>query len=695
MSSWILHCGSQFKNTGQSNVDFDLNLNQTLEFPDETKCSIMNLSIPTSVPNVCDSFDNRTWKFKFRMYALPTLNAFVGGTANLRSNLAYTVPGPTTAMDASLLHSEYEMTVLIPEGNYQQSDADLNFTESTNIPQVAGNIGLQATSTAAVASALATDDGSFANTTINSQMLIPSHRYGVASSGRNRTYAEALQYAIWHTQQNIRFSIVKGTDVVPPSRTITWTNPAGASAIQLAANETYKLRILKYLISEMNITVNTNANHQLNFIFRSNFAQNQPTGLASNINLYLANQQFLAGGVPVVGAPSGQLTTSIHVNPWMQTVAQSGIPTHFVQCQITAPANVRYKGRTVSNCLDFYNLQYRQTLAAHQGANLNISLISGDAHYQDAALAAAPPVRCQEGACYTGPTVIGPTDLQLGNFTPYGLTWTGFSIGADRTDSFKGFVKQDGTDGWFGCAYFGVRQSALDTFDVQAVYMYAPVFQPPTPTNTYLQYINDVQVNHVRNTATLSYADAGAVGGIATVAGVPLSIVGTASNGNLTLYPSAGANIGVSGDGGFISGVFTGYSVFVTSAQIVSPALSAFGTANLISNLYNLHGMDCESHPTFIIEIEMMGIGNHMKFTGSGECKRMKIIKRIPLSGTSYGGFLRSNIDSQSVSDYGTCLGLSKVSSIKCRVLNEKGEVLKFSQPDTFPPWTFSLCFEC
>jgi hypothetical protein len=224
--------------------------------------------------------------------------------------------------------------------------------------------------------------------------------------------------------------------------------------------------------------------------------------------------------------------------------------------------------------------------------------------------------------------------------------------------------------------------------------MYMPAFQPPS---TYLQYVNDVQVNHVRNgttstTNTLNYADAGATAGFANAAvpGLPQSIVGLAVNGNLTLYGA-----GTAARAEFISGVFTGHSVFVTSGEIISPALSSFGLANLIGNLRELHAMDCETTPTFIVEIEVLGVSNHMKFNGQQGPSRVTITKRIPLNAASYGGFMRQNADGQEQIDYGTCLGLSKVSSIKCRVLNEYGQVLNLAQPDSFPPWTFSLAFEC
>lgn len=654
-SSWVLHCGSQFKTPGQSNVDFDLNLNQTLEFPDETKCSIMNLCIPTSVPNVLDSFDNRTWKFKFRMYAM---NAALTRTGAVTGIAPYHSYDPSTTCSSALLHSEYEMSVPIPEGSYQQSDAELNFTESTNIPQRADNAFPQRDlGSVAATTAVAVDNNAVANCITYSQMLIAGHRYPIATSGRNRTYQEALQYAIWHTQQNIRFNALKGTDGLG-GKTITWTNPAAPpTSAELLANENYKQRILRYIVSDINITVNTNANHQLDFIFRTNLSPQSGTitggfGTSSVLNNYLANANYFlpAGTLPFTAGTSGELTSSIQVNPWMQVGVQTGEPTHFLQVQITPPANVRFKSRTVQNCLDFYNLQYRQTLTTAGTANTQI--IAGDCH------ATAAGARTEDAA-------------SGGNFTPYGLTWTGFPVSADRSDLFKDFSKQDGTDGWIPLAYWGVRQVANPNFNEQVVYMYAPLvyFAAGVPTKR-LVYINDVDCNHNTNSPTISY-------------------------GTLSLYPSSGVTDGDPAKSEMISSVFTGYSVFVTSAQIVSNALSSFGAANLIGNLYNLHPMDAESHPTFIVEIEMLGIGNHLKFTGSGECKRVKIIKRVPLSDTSYGGFLRANADAQEVADYGTCIGLSKVSTVKCRILNEKGEVLKLSQPDTFPPWTFSLCFEC
>lgn len=717
-SSWVVHCGSQCKSPGQSNVDFDLNLNQTLEFADDTRCSIMNLCIPTSVPNVLDSFDNRTWKFKFRLYALPSLPAGTV-TSNSTAN-KYTVT--TTSFDTAVLHSEYEMVVSIPEGSYQQSDAEANFTESTNTPQVAGcvrspiRINFDASlvtdpvgptvgpnySAALMTTSVPLDDNGPWHQLLNSELLIPSHRYGINGTGRNRTYAEALQYAIWHTQQNIRFSVVKGTDVVPTTKLSTWTEPNVATASQLVANETYKLRILKMILSECNITVNTNANHQLDFIFRTNLVQN--TDLASNLHHYFGNLNFMTPqfnslGTFAGGASSGALTTYRQLNPWACVATgggltiQDGSPTHMIQVQITPPSNIRFKSRTISNCLDYYQLRYRQTLSTSIGTN-NILFTSMDNHWKSSNAVPVPSAAITENQGMPSDLTNNTPFANTGNFTPYGLTWTGCPVTSDRTDGFRKFSVQDGTDGWIPLAYFGVKnpetQVASNLWTSQGVFMYAPLFEPSDSFS--LQYINDVQCNRFRDTGT----NGGAVefcSATAPAAYPNAQVVGH----NLALYPPTGRpSDTVSGARAeFISGVFTGYSVFVTSAQIISPSLSSFGAANLIGNLYNLHAMDAESHPTFIVEIEMLGIGNHMKFTGSGECKRTKIVKRVPLSGTSYGGFLRANADAQEVVDYGTCIGLSRVSSIKCRILNEKGEVLKLSQPDTFPPWSFSLCFEC
>lgn len=729
-TSWVLHCGSQHKTSGNTNVNFDLNLNQTLEFPDDTKCLIANLCIPNNVPNVSDAFDNRTWKFKFRMYAYQESTAVAADTGRLsplttfvsdgvqRTSNAFSV---VAATPAPILHSEYEMIVPIPEGSYQQSDAEANFTESTNIPKVAGCIrqpirinNINASTITDVVGAgpdyTATNTGTAANFTdgrsfhaeLYSQLLCPSHRYGSSTSGRNRTYAEALQYAIWHTQSNIRFSMVKGLDNLTPGPTVAATFVDGTTPANLAANEIYKLRILKLLLSEMNITVNTNANHQLNFIFRSNFAQN--SDLASNINHYLANPTFMSptfASMLGLTNPSGGLTTFRQVNPWaadgsgvapwgVGDATAAGCPTHFIQCQITAPKAVRFNARTVQNCLDFYNVAYKPTIAAQfSPAVNNVQVLGMDSHWKSSIGVPSAAIVENTGQPATSASNPALPVSNTGNFTPYGLTWTGHAVTKDRTDAFRYFTVQDGTDGWFGCAYFGVYQkNAACTYAQQGVFMYAPAqdFAIGATNNTYLQYINDVQCNHVTDSAAIQYPAVTAPS-VFPALQVPFH--------NLVLYPGANV-IGVGGPRGeFLSGVFTGFSVFVTSAEIINPSLSSVGLSNLIGNLKELHAMDCESTPTFIVEVELMGVSNHMKFNGQQDVKRVSIVKRVPLNAASYGGFMRSNADSQEAIDYGTCLGLSKVSSIKCRILNENGQVLSLAQPDSFPPWSFSLVFEC
>ncbi len=704
MSSWVLHCGSQHKNSGQSNTDFDLNLNQSLEFPDETKCTIFNVNIPNSLPNVCDAFENRTWKFLFRLYALPTLSTL--GTGSNRTSNSFTVT--TSTMDSALLHSEYELVVSIPEGNYKHSDQEANFTESTNVPAVAGLVRSPATinvdnsgytdpvgptvgpnnTNVRFGAAVPINDGRPWNTLLMSQLLNPTHRYGISPSIRNRTYAEALQNAIWDAQTALRLSIVNGSD---NGGTVlsTFTDAAATGSAAAAANEIYMLRVIKLLISEMNITVMTNANHQLNFLVRSNFAIN--SDLASNIHFYLGNATFMSqftttGAFTVGTAGAGQVTTFKHVNPFGCSAdgagANNGSPSHFIQCKITAPANVRFAGRSVSNCLDYYNLRYSQTAAGDLGDN-NVQLFAGDNHYKSTSGVPASAITENNG---------GPTDLannilvaNSGNFTPYGLTWTSSPITADRTDVFRSFVKQDGTDGWFGCAYFGpshINPAAGLTFLLIHCYMYAPIYDG---TNLFLGYINDVQCNRVTAANTITYPTTNA----RTVYPAAQEVYH-----NLVLYSrSVIAASGLRAE--FLSGVFTGYTVLVSPACASTNSWYATGLGNLATNHFSIPSMDCESTPTFVLEIEMFGTGNHMKFTGSGECKRVKLLKRVSLNDLTYGGFITNNVDGQNTIDYGTCLGLSKVSSIKCRILNEKGEVIRLTHADSFPPWTFSLAFEC
>ena len=633
MSSWVLHCGSQHKVPGQSNTDFDLNLNQTLEFPDETKCTVFNVNIPNSVPNVCDAFENKTWQFTFRMYAVA---AALARTGLVTGQLAYNNYTVDNKVSGGLLHSEVTLTVSVPDGNYQFSNNDTNFTENTYINEIADEIvtHIQVGSGASTAS---TDISAPATgaAILWSQLYAPSSRYGVTTGDRNRTYIEALQKAIRKAQQQMRVDSLSA----PYD---TWTDPnAAPTAAQLVSNENYKKRILKFLVSDMYISVQANANHQPEFIIKSNFSNGNV--LANHANV-LANAFFFppAGTIPFTGSSSGALTAGWMVNPWMTLAAVNGAPTHFIQAKITAPNNIRFQGRHAMNCLDFYVNQFFPILSTTAvGAN---RILIGDVH----------PV-----------AVAAQNESNAGNFTPYGYTWNSFPITESRSDVFKTFVVQDGTGGWFPCCYFGVRCSANDVTAQVAQYMYAPVYFSGTP---YLCYINDLAFNHRTKTNPIQA-------------------------GTTALYPVGGANVGVPANNEMSSTVFTGMSVFVSSAALASDSTYYIGPANFSKRVINIPTMDYESNPTFIIEIEMFGSGNHMKFTGSGECKRVKIVKRMSFNDLTYGGFIRNNVDGQSTLDYGTCLGLSKVSSIKCRILNEKGEIINLNHTDSFPQWTFSLVF--
>lgn len=705
MTSWVLHCGSQFKPAGQSNVDFDLNLNQTLEFPDETKCTVFNLNVPNCVPNVCDSFDNRTWYFKFRLYAYANTISLVGGTAGTEPwHLVYNADMTSAITQAAILHSEYTMQVQIPEGSYQESDQEPNFTESTNISENSVNTHTQAVLPAAAAArgivgdttatGMGTIGASKSDASANfpyyySQMSIANHRYAVTTGSRNRTYAEALQKAIRHKQQQIRTEALLGIDGLGATQ-LLWTDPTAAyNTASFTVNQNFKQRILRFLVSEMNITVQTNGNHQPEFLFRTNLTSGN-----NAIQNYLSNRLFFnhsgASQTDIVfGTPhaSEPIQTGRQLNPWLQgTTAQNGSPTHFIQCQITAPAAVRFAGRSVSNCLDFYHSQYfqtkqdhRKTLTAAGGGtvyspNINSQIISSDLH--------------QVTTTAADQSKASTTASGVGIFTPWGMTWTCHPIIANRTDPFSVFTNQDGTDGWFACCYFGVRSigTAPMSFSSMGTYMYSPVVSSDLATKR-LVFVNDVNVNRTtKNTSNFTSLE------VVTTAGSTLLAPNCAllTYGTNSVYPTGA----LAASGELLSDVFTGQSVWVTSASFDMPSRYLFGSYCLSRQFYNIPTMDYESTNTFIIEIEMMGTGNHMKFTGINECKRVKITKRMTLSKETHGGFLKMNNDGQQTIDYGTCLGLSKVSSIKCRVLNERGEVLKFANLDSFPPWTFSLAFE-
>lgn len=666
MSSWVLHCGSQHKTPGQSNTDFDLNLNQTLEFPDETKCTIFNVNIPNSLPNVCDAFENKTWEFTFRMYAL-------GGTAlperaRVDGRGATNTFALTDQITSGLFHSEYTLRVSIPDGSYSQSASENLFSEPSHVIGIADSIYNQNHIPAgAGVSTASTDLTVAANSQVYSQLLVPAHRYSYSTGDRVRTYAEILQTYIRHEQQILRNQALTGTDGLGGVQ-IIWTDPADATVAQLAANENYKQRIIRWIVSDMNINVFTNANNQPEFVFRTNlchYAGVAPVGTAPGVSPtgtihshYLGNAFYFGpvGTVPMGATPSGQLTTSVHVNPWMNAGVLTGIPTHFVQAKIKAPANIKFKGRSATNCLDFYHKQF-VTIPTATAANTSKAII-GDIHNTAA------------GAS---------TERAGGNFTAYGNTWNTFPITADRNDLLKPSVFQDGTDGWFGCCYFGVRKAASNSVNTaellahEVVYMYSPaVFTTAGEPALYLTFVCDVELSR-------------------RIKGVAPAL------GSNTIYPQVGdaGEIGGALQNEMLSNIFNGTSVFVSSARLPTSSSLFTGPANFGCRLIDVPTMDYESTPTFIIEIEMFGTGNHMKFNGSGDCKRVSIMKRMVLNSETYAGFISNNANGESTFDYGTSLGLSKVSSIKCHVLNEKGEVIRLTHADSFPPWTFSLAFEC
>jgi hypothetical protein len=554
-----------------------------------------------------------------------------------------------THLSSALFHSEYTLTVRLPEGNYQSSAVDLNFTENDHISNFSDHIYTQKINGGNIGADVDLNDP--AQSLEYSEMIVPGHRYGYTRDDRDRTYIEALQKAIRKAQQNVRYQALTGSDGLG-SVLISWTDPAsvGITPVQLLANENYKNRILRFIVSDMSINVFANANHQPEFSFRTNMTHSSSVGTNGTVfSQYLGNLHYFAPFPIVVGAASGLLTSAEQVNPWISALARDGQPSHFVQCRITAPNNVRFKGRSVSNCLDFYVDQYinAPTTTPTLPVAPNSRILVGDIH----SVAAATPI-----------------ERAGGNFTPYGYTWTTHPISNDRTDVFKPFTIQDGQDGWFACCYFGIRKAASPTTMLNTVsYVYMPVFYN---NNTYLSYVCDVDMNQRMKNSLPKY-------------------------GPQTLHPVGGAAVGVAANNELISDFFSGVTVTVSSSSLPTLSTVYIGPANFGRSFINKPTMDYESVPTFIIEIEMFGTGNHMKFTGSGECKRVKVIKRMTLNELSYSGFLKNNTDGQQTLDYGSCLGLSKVSSIRCRVLNEQGEVIRLPFTDSFPHWTFSLGFEC
>ena len=662
MSSWVLHCGSQHKTPGQSNTDFDLNLNQTLEFPDETKCTIFNVNVPNTIPNVCDAFGNNTWQFVFRMYAINGALTRQNGAAPVQPWHAYHNYDVVNQIKTALLHSEYTLRVRIPDGSYQHGDMDNNFTENVIIPERIGNIFTQTTpAVPGNAGAInAINDNAVANTVFYNSFQQGGHRFATSTGYRNRTYYEALQDSIRRALQAARFECLNGGDGGATGQ-VVWTDPSPGplTAQELADNELYKLRILKFIVSEMDIDIHLNANHQPSFAVRTDITGCTATNNnCTFVQAYLANQTFLnhggiASSLPFTGLTSGALTTSIQVNPWMQTGAdQTGHPTHFIQCKIIPPAKVRYATKCVSTSLDYFHNQYIRGMNTFN-AIADTMVFGADSHITNV----VSPVATSQA-------------LATGNFSPYGKTWSIQPTSANRSDSYSPFIVNDGTDGWFACVYWGVRQNISYTSANTVAYSYLPVVDG---NNVRLVYVNDVCSNHISSSS------------LGTAAAPQITY------GTLTTSPANG----LIANGEYASNVYRGITAIASAAQLITPATSYNGAKCLTRIFYDIPTMDYESTPTFVIEFEMFGTGNHMKFIGSGDCKRVKLTKRMVLNLATYGGFIRACEDAQQSIDYGTCLGLSKVSNIKCRVLNENGEVIRLTNLDSFPPWTFSLAFEC
>lgn len=634
-TSWIVHAGSQYKSSGQSNTSFDLDLNQCLEFDNTATCSLTNINIPNTFPNVSDAFGNRTWSFTFRYFAVtPTQDPNVAGVGTATRPF-YTY----TALAFTSMLKEYTMTVSIPEGFYAVPYDANTATLNENIPAIAQTpFPLEQLARLDYGTPTARDIDTTNYHKLRSEFIQIMHKHGIGTVEQSRTYVEALQKAIWQEQQRLRNNALYG-----------YANPVTANT------DAEVSRIMDTLISEMVIVPIINKYHQLEFLIRSNFANGHETAAVAgasgpatvyargtNINVLLANSNYFP--------------TNVAVNPWSDrtTAIASGsaAPTHCIQCKITAPTGVRFSGKSVTNCLDFYNLAYKP-LNSDAIAVPSAQMVGGDVYQLVNAAFATPNA--------------APT--KAGDFTAYGTTWTTHSILRGRTDPLKDFTLNtfNREDGWFNCAIWGVLNGTAAGVKQQGVYMYSTCYAKGEANKYVLHPVNQVQQNR---TASSSYT------AWATV---------------YERYPSGADSVPTKSE--YITDVFTGTTVRVSPNELSSNATAYFSWDNLFATYKSIMPMDVIEPPVFNIEVDMFGVSNHIMFTGKQEAKRVKLLKRVTGNGV-FGEIIKNNEENQDIMDYGTNVGMTRVNNIQVRVKDNSGNVITFSDPTAFPDWFFTLIFK-
>lgn len=601
-TSWVLHCGSEHRSAGLDSTNFTLNIPQQLEFGEDARCSLANVCIPNTFPNVSDSHKNRTWTFKFEYYATP----FTRTVANTNY-----VPYHTyTKSGTNDLISSYDLVVKIPEGFYANSYDDESTTSASYVPQIAdAPFALEDIGMAGVVTGVDFLLESNGKNKMRSELLLPQHVYGASTPLPNKTYVQALYKAIASEQLKIRKAVID-------------------SAV---STKLVELDIIKLLVSDLLIVPIVNKYHQIEFLIRANFCNNSGTGSTrgSSIRNILGNKNYATDY-------SGAAYVK---NPWMYNADVTGAPTNQLYCRIDAPEKVAFNGMSATNCLDFYNFGYNQ-LASDAGSG--VQLLSGD-YFKTG----------------TGPC----SSSAVGNFTPYGNTWSTHSLLRSSTDSFKVLNRISETGDFYFCvATWGVKAElettpTPDTVE-QACYMYLPSDFSGTAS---MVLVTGVECNRYSNSAYVQY-------------------------GSLSKYP---ATAGSTTNRELVSTVFTGTTVRVSPNQI--PANEFYlGPENLTIPYASITPIQLETPVVFNIEVDMFGVSNHMMFTGLQEVRRVKLLKRM-VATDNFGGYIRSNEEGHEVIDYGTKNGFTRVNDIRVRVLDMQGNVINAAY---FPEWYFTLVFE-
>ena len=455
-TSWVLHCGSENRSLGTTPTDFSISLNQELEFEGrDVRCSLVNLCVPHTFPNVSDIYGNRTWTFRFKYYNTPFQRVDDGAATAARPYHFYEKTTPNT----DVLVDAYDMVVSIPEGYYDKSYYDGAGSNNSNIPEVAdAPFELETIGTSAVYGSVDLDSAAY--TKMKTEFLAPQHLYGTSTYLQNRTYVEALQKAIAVKQASLR-----------------------SEALQSPYQS-----IIKTLISDLLIIPVVNALHQIEFLIRANYVNRSGKGLTkgTSIHNFLSNHLY-----------QGYSTIE---NPWtVDDASTTGAPTHQLFCKIQAPSRVSFTGSSVTNCLDFYNFGFNQMPATLFTDTDAQRIVSGD-------------VFKIAGSTYT------PAINDAGNFTPYGTTWSAHSILNKRTDALKALNAEAGGESeYVCCATWGVKQtrSGIEgAYSVeQGVYMYLPaeLYTVSEGYQTGMVMVNGVECNRYVKSTYTAFAGANGV----------------------------------------------------------------------------------------------------------------------------------------------------------------------------------------